>query len=221
MRKSAFLDLLILAAVFWSVWSLRFVGVGNIGLWSMLAGVAAGVALLLMRGESFRDIGLRVEGGWGWTLSRVGEVGFLVFVLGFGSIGLVTALGMPPTTSVALTEQPDTLPLFLLDLLFGVWLGAAIGEEMFFRGFLISKFRTLFGGERGGLFATCLALLAQAAWFGSGHASQGLGGMIATGVIGLGLGVYFLTRARGSLIPMIIGHGLVNTISQTAYFFQN
>jgi membrane protease YdiL (CAAX protease family) len=33
-----------------------------------------------------------------------------------------------------LTPQSESLSGFLLDLVFGVWIGAAIGEELFFRG---------------------------------------------------------------------------------------
>ena len=46
MRKIAFVDIAILALVFWSVWSLRFAGVENIGLWTILAAVGAGAVLL-------------------------------------------------------------------------------------------------------------------------------------------------------------------------------
>lgn len=37
MRNNAIVDLTVLAIVFWGVWSLRFPGVQNIGLWTMLA----------------------------------------------------------------------------------------------------------------------------------------------------------------------------------------
>ena len=46
MRRHAFVDIAILALVFWGVWSLRFAGVENIGLWSILAAVGAGAVLL-------------------------------------------------------------------------------------------------------------------------------------------------------------------------------
>lgn len=209
MRAKAFSDLLMLAAVFWGVWSLRFFGVENVGLWSMLAGVGVGAVMLIRRKEGPQTLGLRSGGGLGWTLARAGEVSLLVLVVGAAGIGVATALGYPPTASTAVTNQPEALSAFLLDILVGVWIGAALGEEIFFRGFLITKFRTLFGGGR---VALLLAIFAQAVWFGAGHASQGLSGMIVTGMAGLALGIYFVTRARGSLIPMILGHGLVNTI---------
>jgi hypothetical protein len=42
----------------------------------------------------------------------------------------------------------------------------AIGEELFFRGLLLNKFTTLFGGGR---WALVLAVLSQAIRFGAGH----------------------------------------------------
>ena len=216
-RRHAFFDLCILALVFWSVYSLRFAGVANIGLWSMLAGVGAGAALLALRKGSWRELGLRTGGDARFVLSRAGEFMILTLVTGGVVMGVATALGYPPSQSTALTQQPDTLAGFLLDIVFGVWVGAAIGEEVFFRGFLLSTFTTLFGGGRRAL---TLAVLAQAIWFGAGHASQGVSGMIMTGTIGAVLGVFYVTRARRALIPLIVGHGLFDTVALSINYFK-
>lgn len=216
MRIQTLFDLILLAIAFWGVWSLRFFGVENVGVWSMFAGVGVGGILLAVRKERFGTIGLKPGGDLRWTLLRSGEVGLLVLVVGALTIGVATAIGHPPTASTAITDQPEALSAFLLDILIGVWIGAAFGEEIFFRGFLLSKFRTLFGGGR---IALLLAIFSQAAWFGAGHASQGPSGMIVTGTIGLVLAVYFVTRAKGSLFPMIIGHGIVNTIGLSVNYF--
>jgi len=216
MRMRAFVDLSIMGIVFWGVWSLRFTGLDNAGFWSILAGVGAGAALLTLRKESWRDVGLRTGGDTSFVLSKAGEFVVLALVTGFAVISIATALGYPPTQSSVLTQQPDTVSGFLLDILFGVWIGAAIGEELFFRGFLLSKFTTLFGEGR---WALVLAVLAQAVWFGSGHVSQGISGMIMAGTIGAVIGAFFLTRARRALLPLMIGHGLVDTVSQSIFFF--
>ncbi len=215
MRKNAIVALLLLGLVFWSVWSLRFSGLENVGLWTMLAGVGTGAALLAWRKETWRDLGLRAGGDAGFVMSKAGEFAILTLVTGFVVIGIATVMGYPPSQSAVLTQQPDTLIPFLLDILFGVWIGAAIGEEIFFRGFLLTRFKAIFGTGR---FALPLAVLAQAIWFGSGHASQGISGMIMTGAIGAVVGAFYVTRARRSLIPLIIGHGFVDTVSLTFNF---
>ena len=212
MRKSALVDLILLAIVFWGVWSLRFLGVENVGLWSMLAGCVVGLGLITVRKQSLKEVGLRVGGGPGWTLARMGEFALVFYFVGAVGIGIATALGYPPQTSSAVSNQPEALSAFLLDIVFGVWIGTALGEELFFRGIVLAKFQMLFG--RGPIGAG-LAAISQAIWFGAGHASQGLSGMILTGVIGLVFALYFLTRARRSLVPLMLVHGLVNTITLT------
>jgi membrane protease YdiL (CAAX protease family) len=216
MRRKAFVDIIILALVFWGVWSLRFVGVENVGFWTILTAVGAGAVLLVIRKETWRGLGLHIGGDARFVISRAAEFSMLAFVTGFTVIGLATALGYPPSQSAVLTQQPETLSGFLLDIVFGVWVGAAIGEELFFRGFLLSKFTTLFGGGRRALI---LAILSQAIWFGAGHVSQGASGMVMAGVIGAVVGAYFVTRGRRALIPLMIGHGFIDTVSQTMYFF--
>jgi len=216
MKQRALIDLAILALVFWGVWSLRFVGVENIGLWSMLAGVSVGLLLLKMRGQSLASIGLVP-----WAKGRVNlrsKVLGALLVIALATVGgftVFTALLGPMDSGTAITEQPDTIGLFLLDILVGVWIGAALGEEIFFRGLLLSKFQTIFSGTK---WAGAFAVLAQAVWFGAGHASQGMTGVAVTGFIGLCLGFYYMYRSPGNLWPMIIAHGLANTIALTMNF---
>lgn len=223
MKQRAIIDLVILAAVFWGVWSLRFIGVTNIGVWSMLAGVSVGLLLLKLRGQSLASIGLVP-----WEQGRVRlwpkALGALVVVFLAMAVGatVVTSLLGPLPTSGAVADQPDTIGLFLLDILVGVWIGAALGEEIFFRGLVLSKFQTLFTGNSGSAkWAGIIAVIAQAAWFGAGHASGGVSIILLTGFIGLCLGFYYVYRSPGNLWPMIIAHGLANTITLTLSFVQS
>jgi len=63
-------------------------------------------------------------------------------------------------------------------------------------------------------------VLAQALWFGLGHASQGLSGMLAISLLAVALGVFYLTRAEKTLIPLMIGHAFVDTISLTGNYLK-
>jgi membrane protease YdiL (CAAX protease family) len=94
------------------------------------------------------------------------------------------------------------------------WASAALGEELQFRGFLFSRLERLFGGVRG---ATALAVVAQAVLFGLGHFYQGWGGVLATGALGLLFGGLFLLAPR-NLVPGMVLHGLVDTVSLTALY---
>lgn len=219
MKRQAIIDLAILAIVSWGVWSLRFYGVGNIGLWTMVAGVLAGFALLKLRRQSFASVGLipvaKARAGLQRkTLGALGAIGIGTLI---GFVVIFPLLG-PPSAPSAVVQQPDTLGLFLMDILLGVWVGAALGEEIFFRGLVLSRLQAILGREKTGMF---VAAVIQAIWFGAGHASQGLSGMLATGAIGLMLALFYMFRSPGNLWPLIIAHGLVNTTLLTATFIVN
>ena len=139
----------------------------------------------------------------------------LTFVAGVGVFAILSAIGYAPTQSAVLANQPTTLIPFLLDLIIGGWLAAGIAEEFFFRGFLLAKFRQAFGAGRIGLIC---AVIAQAVWFGAAHASQGLSGVVAISFLAVVLAVFFLTRANKTLVPLMIGHAFVDTISLTSNY---
>jgi len=213
MKKAAFLDLILLAVIFWGVWSLRFADVSNIGALSMMATGIAGVAIMLTRRISLSDVGLkrpRRRDGW-LALQAMTAVGVVYL-----SVPLWIALFGPLQASGALASPPQTLNAFLIDIAIFTWLGAALGEEFAFRGIILNRFQALFGGGR---MAAIFAALAQAVWFGAGHAGQGLTGMVVTGLIGLALALVFLFRAERSLFPLIIAHGVINTTVLTISYF--
>jgi membrane protease YdiL (CAAX protease family) len=111
-------------------------------------------------------------------------------------------------------DMHGNLPLYLVWL--GIaWISGGLFEEMFFRGYLITRLRTLFSDSRVGSVA---AVVLAAAFFGYGHMYyQGLRGLITTMAIGLALGTMFL-RLRRNLWPIILVHAVVDSISMTAIF---
>lgn len=220
MKKSAVLfDLVVIAAVFWAVLSLRFLEVSNLGPISMGVSFVVIWGLLKFRGQTFRDLGLFKPDSWKKAAQQAGFVAFIIFAAtviglwGFSSIFGETAPG------AAITQQPQTLAYFLFDIFILTWIFTAIGEEVFFRGFLLNRFQALFGGLA---YTQILAVLAQAIWFGSGHMSQGLTGMLTTGLIGAVLGFYFIRQKEPrTLVPLILAHAFVDTFVLSANFFQN
>lgn len=89
----------------------------------------------------------------------------------------------------------------------GAWLSAASGEELVFRAFLMHQLERLVGRLRGGML---LAALLGGAAFGLMHASQGLSGVLLTGVVGVLFGYVYLRSGR-NLWAMIVAHGLIDT----------
>ena len=212
MKKHAFVDLVIVGVVFWATWALRYVGVANIGVWTMLAAGGAAAVIIVIRKEDWRNYGFRMPPSLSWTFARAAEFAFLTFLIGAGLLTLITVFGLTPTQSVVLSDQPDVLAYFLIDLIVGAWLAAGVGEEFFFRGFLLTRFQQAFGGGR---IALAAAVIAQAIWFGAGHASQGAGGVIAITLLAVFLGVYYITRGRRIIWPLMLGHAFVDTVSLT------
>jgi len=107
--------------------------------------------------------------------------------------------------------------LFVAYLVGVVWVGAAMGEELLMRGFVLNRLADLFGQGRLGWV---LAMVVHAIFFGLLHIYQGVPGMVGTGVVALIFGSIYLLGKR-QLMPVIIGHGLINTISLTAYYLSD
>ena len=91
-----------------------------------------------------------------------------------------------------------------------IWIGAAICEEIIFRGFLIGRLEAAFGGaSRAG---TGAAIVLSSVVFGAAHAYQGPTGIIITAVLGLIFAIMFVASGRNLWIS-IIAHGVYDTLS--------
>lgn len=201
----------------WGADELGMIGAGSLGMW---CGVLVATWLMRRRSGSWRDLGLTwpqdARAWWstlGWTLVAIVSV--------FAAIGLViepvtSALGLETPASAAdrfqpLIGHPVRLAVYLVTV---VWIGAALGEELQMRGFVLNRLADLFGRGKVGWGA---AVLVQGVIFGSLHAYQGLHGVLATGVIGAVLALVYLASGR-RLAPVVLGHGVINTIILLALY---
>jgi membrane protease YdiL (CAAX protease family) len=180
----------------------------------MLIMFAVATALLRMRGEGWRSVGLRRPP----SIRRVAALVVGGYV-GIIAVNAVLVLVVFPMLGVALPKfgalgQIHGHPLAYAYWLAMAWIYAALGEELQVRGFLWSRLQRLFGPGR---LATATTLVSQAALFSLGHIYQGLGGVLVTGLVGLVLGAVFLAGRR-NLVACILLHALVDTVSLTAMF---
>jgi membrane protease YdiL (CAAX protease family) len=178
---------------------------------------------LRSRGLSWSDMGLYPLSGIKAKLMVIPQA-FLVFLSFVAAVAPILLIG-PALGLEFLTELPagvedrwgnvrGNLPMYLL-WLGTVWTAAAFGEEMFFRGYLVTRFQTAFADMRLGVV---LAVLLPALLFGLGHVYyQGLRGLVVTGAIGLAFGTMFLLFKR-NLWPLVLWHGTVDTLTFTALF---
>ncbi|MDG2089690.1 MAG: CPBP family intramembrane metalloprotease [Gammaproteobacteria bacterium] len=95
------------------------------------------------------------------------------------------------------------------------WVSAGFGEEMFFRGFLITRLKTVLSDI---YLSSAISVLLAALLFGYVHYYyQGLAGFVNAGVIGVIFGTYFLLYKR-NLWPLVIAHGFINSLGFTSEF---
>ena len=101
-----------------------------------------------------------------------------------------------------LSQDPVLLAVWLGPV---IWLQAALYEE-FARVFAVTRLWQVWGSREGKV----LVIVGYSLLFGLGHLYEGPVGVAMTAFIGLVLGLHFLVHGR--VWPLIIAHGLYNTI---------
>jgi len=94
------------------------------------------------------------------------------------------------------------------------WTLAAFGEEMVWRGYLMSRVADVFGRGRA---AWAASLVIVSTVFGLAHGYQGLTGWIEEAIAGLALGAMYLGMGRNLWVP-IFAHGVADTIDMVLLF---
>ena len=106
-------------------------------------------------------------------------------------------------------RESDTL------VLAAVYLASSFGEEVTYRGFLITRIAELGSGGKG---AWRLGVLASSIAFGLIHFAWGPAGMVQTGFMGLALGVSYLAVGR-RLWVLVLAHAYMDTILLLQVYF--
>lgn len=186
------------------------------GPFAIVCAALAATWLLRRRGQSWSDLGMTLPIRWKPALGYA----CLAIALTYLTVGvfqgvLLPALGLPTPDLSGETGMRGDPVAFVLRLVIVAWGTAAFAEEMVARGFVMGRLAAAFGDHRR---ARAGAAVSQAVLFGAGHFSQGPTGMVLTGLIGLVMAFVFY-RARCSLWPCIIAHGLIDTLGLSLIFF--
>ena len=192
---------------------LRALGVPLAGLITVALSCVAVVACLRINRESWAGVGLtRVPRPLRMLLQGLG-IAMLGYATAIAATVLATrVIGLAPMETARFAGMQGNLPM-LLGMLAVSWTTAAFGEELLFRGFLQSRLQSLFSRWK---FSGVAASLLQALAFGLVHAYQGPTGVLASGSIGLVFGLLML-RTR-SIWPLVIAHGVVDSVSMLALY---
>ena len=171
------------------------------------------LAWVKLSGETWAEYGLK---GMKSKIRLFAASLFLIFIIlaysvlvaPFVDTIVIEKFGGAPTQAAdTFKDVVGNLSLFLFVLPL-IWIFAALGEEFFYRGFLMTKIARAFGQTRS---AWAAAVIIQACIFGLAHSYQGPVGMVGTGVAGLIYGIATLAFGR-SLLPAIITHGAIDTL---------
>ena len=208
-------DLLIVIGVF-AVTQLALVaaGVPFAGVITVFSVLALSTWRLHQQSSSWAAIGLRRPAVWpraiaaafGWAAVAYLAAGIMQ------TVAIRVFHWLPPDMS-RYGDLSGNLSRLML-LLTVTWTSAAFGEELLFRGLLITRLESLLGMSR---VADILTVSIQAVLFGVAHALQGPSGMLTAFTIGLIFGVAYV-RGR-NLWPIVIAHGLIDTFSLVALYF--
>lgn len=95
--------------------------------------------------------------------------------------------------------------------LFNMWISAAVGEELLFRGFAFSQLKRWFGKNQ------LVIVLLSAVMFSLPHLYQGISGLVMTFLFGLAFGLIYL-KFKNIWINIII-HGLIDTVFLTLSYY--
>ncbi|HXC62285.1 MAG TPA: type II CAAX endopeptidase family protein [Nitrospiria bacterium] len=169
---------------------------------------------LRLRRVQWKQIGFTRYRTWAKTLllGITFGVGLEIFDL-FGKQPLLTRLlGKPPDLSNFLAVRGNLK--FALVMIGLIWILAAFGEELVYRGYMMNRIADLGRGTRTAWF---VSLCLVSALFGFSHYQQGITGIIEEGSDGLILGLMYLGCRRNLAVP-IVAHGVCDTIDITLLF---
>jgi hypothetical protein len=164
--------------------------------------------MLWLRGVGWRNLGLRRPASWRSTL-LVGiaiGIGYQYFSLYVMEPLIARLTGNLPDVSQFAPLIGNTFFLFIS--LTVSWTLAAFGEELAFRGYLMTRGVDLVGSTRAGWL---IGLIVVSILFGMVHMYQGMSGMIAITMTGLVLGGLYLATGRNLWVPIIV-HGVNDTV---------
>ena len=98
-----------------------------------------------------------------------------------------------------------------------MWVVAAFGEELIYRGYFVKRIAGLFGNTETGWYISALLV---AIGFGIAHMYQGPAGMITTGFVGF-IFAWIFIRNKSNLWVAMLTHGFYDVIGITMIYLDS
>jgi membrane protease YdiL (CAAX protease family) len=174
-----------------------------------------GLVSIRWRNGGWSTMGLKRPASWARIALIALAAAALRIVLGDLVIEPLAAHVWPPIIAPAGADAiTGNIKMAFLTLLL-VWTWAAFGEEIGYRGYLLTR-----AAETGGrtTAAYWIGIVVVAVLFGYGHYYKGPAGILDSGVAGLILGAAYLLAGR-NLWASILAHGFIDTVGVIVLFF--
>ncbi len=152
----------------------------------------------------------------GFQRKRINAKSLFIIAPIFGTVLFLFYFYIMVPSITYLTGQPmdfsvfepytGNLPASLTFFVF-IWISAAFGEEIVFRGYLMRQFTKFFGSSK---ISLAINILLFGFIFGYSHAYQGISGQIITGILGMLYAIIFHIR-KNDLWFNIFAHGFFDT----------
>ena len=174
-----------------------------------------GLASIWLRDGTLSSMGFKRPASWRRIFLIALVAAGVRILLGQFVIEPITGFFWPaPTAPALVNEITGNAKIALLALLL-VWTFAAFGEEIAYRGYLLTRAADI--GKRS-TTAYWVGIVVVSILFGYGHYYKGPSGIIDSGIAGLILGAAYMLAHR-NLWACILAHGFIDTFGVIDAFF--
>jgi membrane protease YdiL (CAAX protease family) len=174
-----------------------------------------GLASIRLRDGRWSSMGLKRPASWRRIFLIALVAAGVRILLGQFVIEPITGFFWPPPSAPELANEIAGNGKMALFALLLVWTFAAFGEEIAYRGYLLTRAADI--GRRSTI-AYWLGIVFVSILFGYGHYYKGPSGIIDSGIAGLILGTAYMMAGR-NLWACILTHGFIDTFGVIDAFF--
>jgi membrane protease YdiL (CAAX protease family) len=174
-----------------------------------------GLVSIRLRDGGWSAMGFKRPASWRRIVVIALAAAALRILLGQFVIEPVTGLFWPAPAAPELANEITGNAKIALFALLIVWTFAAFGEEIAYRGYLLTRAADV--GNRSAP-AYWIGILLVSILFGYGHCYKGPSGIIDSGIAGLILGTAYMVAGR-NLWASILTHGMIDTFGVIDAFF--
>jgi uncharacterized protein len=175
-----------------------------------------GLISIRLRDGRWSVMGLKPPASWQRVFLSALVASIARLLLGQFLIEPATGFFWPKPTAPALANEITGNIKIALVALLVVWTFAAFGEEVAYRGYLLTRAADI--GKRS-VPAYWIGIVLVSILFGYGHYYKGTSGVIDSGVAGLILGAAYMLAGR-NLWASILAHGFIDTFGIIDAFFE-